>query len=67
MSIATTIYAVYEDFAHFLDPKYFSPATLLLVVGIMIFVIAFMGCCGAIKESTCMVMVVSSKLCQQKK
>ncbi|XP_046744392.1 CD63 antigen [Diprion similis] len=57
ISIATTIYAVYEDFSHFLDPTYFSPATLLMVVGVLIFVIAFMGCCGALKESTCMVLV----------
>lgn len=59
ISVGTTIYAVYEDFSHFLDPSYFSPATLLIVVGIFVFIIAFLGCCGALKESTCMVLVVS--------
>ena len=59
ISIGTTIYAVYEDFSHFLDPSYFSPATLLIVVGIFVFIIAFLGCCGALRESTCMVLVVS--------
>lgn len=59
ISVGTTIYAVYENFSHFLDPSYFSPATLLVVVGILVFIIAFMGCCGALKESTCMVLVVS--------
>lgn len=58
ISVGTTIYAVYEDFRHFLDPSYFSPATILIVVGALIFIIAFFGCCGAIKESTCMVLVV---------
>ncbi|XP_011634829.1 CD63 antigen-like [Pogonomyrmex barbatus] len=57
ISVGTTIYAVYENFSHFLDPSYFSPATLLIVVGILIFIIAFMGCCGALRESTCMVLV----------
>ncbi|EZA58824.1 CD63 antigen [Ooceraea biroi] len=57
ISVGTTIYAVYENFSHFLDPSYFSPATLLIVVGILVFVIAFMGCCGALRESTCMVLV----------
>ncbi|XP_012229464.1 CD63 antigen [Linepithema humile] len=57
ISVGTTIYAIYENFSHFLDPSYFSPATLLIVVGIFIFIIAFMGCCGAIRESTCMVLV----------
>lgn len=57
ISVGTTIYAVYEDFSHFLDPSYFSPATLLIVVGIFVFIIAFLGCCGALRESTCMVLV----------
>ncbi|XP_050445995.1 CD63 antigen-like [Cataglyphis hispanica] len=57
ISVGTTIYAVYENFSHFLDSSYFSPATLLIVVGIFVFIIAFMGCCGAIRESTCMVLV----------
>ncbi|EFN80737.1 CD63 antigen [Harpegnathos saltator] len=57
ISVGTTIYAVYENFSHFLDPRYFSPATLLIVVGIFVFIIAFMGCCGALQESTCMVLV----------
>ncbi|XP_054000590.1 uncharacterized protein LOC128888023 [Hylaeus anthracinus] len=62
ISVGTTIYAVYEDFSHFLDPSYFSPATLLIVVGILVFLIAFLGCLGAIKESTCMVLVFAVSL-----
>ncbi|XP_071877332.1 CD63 antigen-like [Bombus fervidus] len=62
ISIGTTIYAVYEDFSHFLDPSYFSPATLLIVVGIFVFIIAFLGCCGALRESTCMVLVFAVSL-----
>lgn len=33
---------------------------LLMVIGSIVFVIAFLGCCGAIKESSCMVLSVSS-------
>ncbi|KAK2579293.1 hypothetical protein KPH14_008251 [Odynerus spinipes] len=62
ISVGTTIYAVYEDFSHFLDPSYFSPATLLIVVGIFVFIIAFFGCCGALRESTCMVLVFAVSL-----
>lgn len=62
ISVGTTIYAVYEDFSHFLDSSYFSPATLLIVVGILVFIIAFLGCCGALKESTCMVLVFAVSL-----
>lgn len=38
------------------------PPILLLVVGSIIFITAFFGCCGAIKESTCMLTTVSIKL-----
>ncbi|XP_020290324.1 CD63 antigen-like [Pseudomyrmex gracilis] len=62
ISIGTTIYAVFENFSQFLDSSYVSPATLLIVVGILVFVIAFLGCCGALKESTCMVLVFAFSL-----
>ncbi|XP_047345514.1 uncharacterized protein LOC124947445 [Vespa velutina] len=62
ISVGSTIYAVYEDFSHFLDTRYFSPATLLIIVGILVFIIAFFGCCGALRESTCMVLVFAVSL-----
>ncbi|XP_016842424.2 CD63 antigen [Nasonia vitripennis] len=62
VSVGTTIYAVYEDFSHFLDASYFSPATLLIVVGALVFLVAFCGCCGALKESTCMVLAFAVSL-----
>lgn len=62
ISIGTTIYAVNDDFSKFLDPKYISPATLLIIVGILVFVIAFLGCFGALSESTCMVLVFAVSL-----
>ncbi|XP_033323872.2 uncharacterized protein LOC117219085 [Megalopta genalis] len=62
ISVGTTIYAVNDDFSKFLDPKYISPATLLIIVGILVFVIAFLGCFGALKESTCMVLIFAVSL-----
>lgn len=58
ISVGMTIYTVYDDFRHFLDPRYSSPAMILIFVGGLIFIIAFFGCYGAIKESTCMVLTV---------
>lgn len=37
----------------------FAPANILLAVGVLIFIISFMGCCGAIKENKCMLCLVS--------
>ncbi|XP_034949004.1 CD63 antigen [Chelonus insularis] len=62
ISVGMTIYTVYDDFRDFLDSSYASPAILLVVVGVLTFIIAFFGCCGAIKESTCMVLTFAVML-----
>ncbi|KAH0560314.1 hypothetical protein KQX54_003470 [Cotesia glomerata] len=62
ISVGMTIYTVYDDFRHFLDPRYSSPAMILIFVGGLIFVIAFFGCYGAIRESTCMVLTFAVSL-----
>jgi len=35
------------------------PAITLIVLGSIVFIIAFLGCCGAIRESHCMIITVS--------
>jgi len=39
--------------------KYQGPPIAMMVFGSVMFVIAFMGCCGAIRESNCMIMTYS--------
>lgn len=36
-----------------------APANLFIVVGAVVFIIAFLGCCGAVKENHCMMMTYS--------
>ncbi|XP_043283345.1 tetraspanin-12-like [Venturia canescens] len=60
--VGTKTLHIFNDFYYFLVPIYFSPSTLLIVVGVLTFVIAFFGCCGALKESTCMVLVFAVSL-----
>lgn len=36
-----------------------SAPIIMIVIGAIVFIIAFLGCCGAIKESSCMVLTVS--------
>ncbi|KAL7297810.1 hypothetical protein TKK_0008843 [Trichogramma kaykai] len=60
--IGSTIYRIYDDYASVMDPVFSSPGTMLIVVGAIIFVIAFLGCCGALKESTCMVLTFAALL-----
>lgn len=48
-----------DDFRHFLDGRITAPPIILIVLGLMIFFIAFLGCYGAIKESPKLLMAVS--------
>ncbi|XP_018567936.1 leukocyte surface antigen CD53-like [Anoplophora glabripennis] len=45
-----------NDIQNFIPEKYHLglPPVLLIIIGSIIFVTAFFGCCGAIKENTCM-------------
>lgn len=36
-----------------------GPAIFLIVVGVIVFIIAFFGCCGAVKENYCMILTFS--------
>jgi len=45
----------YNGFSHFFDQGITAP-TLLIIVGVFIFVISFLGCCGAIRENYYMLM-----------
>ena len=43
-----------KEFLEFFDERYSNGAVLLVVCGVVLFVIGFLGCCGAQKESPCM-------------
>jgi hypothetical protein len=53
-----------DDIQNFIPDKYHLglPPILLIAIGSVIFVTAFFGCCGAIKESTCMLTTVIRRL-----
>ncbi len=53
------IQGVYSQYLNFLDSSLLNAPTILLVVGFVIFVVTFFGCCGAIKENHCMTMTFS--------
>lgn len=38
---------------------YTSAPVILIIVGLIVFVVAFFGCCGAVKENHCMIITVS--------
>lgn len=50
---------LYQSYEHFLTPSYFDLASLFVSVGAIVVGVAFLGCCGAIRESAWMVLTFS--------
>ncbi|CAG0916382.1 unnamed protein product [Notodromas monacha] len=48
--------AAYKEYLQFLPNEIFSAPLILIIVGVSIFAIAFFGCCGAMKESNCLIL-----------
>ncbi|CAL4079094.1 unnamed protein product [Meganyctiphanes norvegica] len=61
--VGAVIEAFYRSYLDFLSPDYMSAPSILITVGCLIFVVGFFGCCGAIKESHCMVVTFAVLLC----
>jgi len=62
--VAAGVWALTErdnDFS-MLGGMFISPVVLLLIAGCIIFAIGFFGCIGALRENTCLLLIVSVKL-----
>jgi len=53
--IGAVIREKYGDQFAFVDTKFANAPIFIIVVGVIVFVIGFLGCCGAVKENYCMV------------
>ncbi|KAJ9584116.1 hypothetical protein L9F63_021525, partial [Diploptera punctata] len=60
--IGAIIQDFYSGYSDFLHGKFFVGPVLLITVGVTIFIVAFFGCCGAIKENHCMIMTFAACL-----
>lgn len=45
----------YGDYFAYADSKFANAAVFIIIVGVVVFIIGFLGCCGAVKENYCMV------------
>ncbi|XP_069702991.1 CD63 antigen-like [Periplaneta americana] len=62
LAIGAIIQDFYVNYSDFIHGKFFIGPILLIVVGIIVFIVAFFGCCGAIKENHCMIMTFAALL-----
>lgn len=59
ITVGIIIKNAYYSYSPFIDDKFYSPPWVLIIVGGAVFVVAFFGCCGAIRESNCMLIMFS--------
>jgi len=52
--VGGVVQGAYSQYLDFLGDQFFSTPVFLVIVGCIIFFVAFFGCCGAIKENHCM-------------
>lgn len=62
LSVGATIHGVYGGYSEFLDNGYLSTSAFLVAIGMIIFIISFFGCCGAVKENFCMIITFTTLL-----
>lgn len=49
----------YGDFIHISDSSLTTGPVFLIIIGVIVALVGFLGCCGAYKENYCMVTTVS--------
>jgi CD63 antigen len=60
LAVGALIQNFYSNYTDFLHGNFYVGPVLLIILGVIAFVVAFFGCCGALKENHCMIMTVSS-------
>ncbi|EGI68122.1 CD63 antigen [Acromyrmex echinatior] len=59
ISVGGVILVVYSGYSNFVDSWFFAAPLLMIVVGVIVFLVSFFGCCGAVKENHCMIITFS--------
>jgi CD63 antigen len=63
LTVGSYIKANEQDYVGLIGTNLFAVCILLIVIGILVTIIGFFGCCGAIRESKCMLYTYSGLLC----
>lgn len=59
IAVGGWIVAQYKGYSNFVDNWFYAAPIIILVVGIIVFLVSFFGCCGAVKENHCMIITFS--------
>uniref|UniRef100_A0A1L8DK60 Tetraspanin n=2 Tax=Nyssomyia neivai TaxID=330878 RepID=A0A1L8DK60_9DIPT len=59
LTVGAIVQSSYHHYSNFVDDTVSVAPILLIIVGSVIFIISSFGCCGALKENSCMVLTFS--------
>jgi len=59
ISVGAVILGRYNGYSTFVDNWVFAAPVLMIIVGVVVFLVSFFGCCGAVKENHCMIITFS--------
>ncbi|XP_001605038.2 CD63 antigen [Nasonia vitripennis] len=59
ISVGAVILIAYRGYSNFVDIWMFAVPVLMIIVGVVVFITSFFGCCGAVKENHCMIITFS--------
>lgn len=62
LTVGSLIQNFYSNYTDFLHGNFYVGPVLLIILGVIVFVVAFFGCCGAVKENHCMTMTFAGLL-----
>nr|XP_031848131.1 23 kDa integral membrane protein-like [Nomia melanderi] len=58
IAVGTVILVVYSGYSNFMDTWFFAAPVFMIIIGAVVFLVSFFGCCGAVKENHCMIITV---------
>jgi len=58
IGVGVVVQTAYNDYFAFFGGQLNSAAIFLVIIGVIVFVVGFFGCCGAYKENHCMIITV---------
>ena len=58
--VGAVIKAKYGDFVEITTSSLTTGPVFLIIIGVIVAIVGFLGCCGAYKENYCMVTTVSA-------
>ncbi|XP_076230059.1 CD63 antigen-like isoform X2 [Nomia melanderi] len=59
IAVGTVILVVYSGYSNFMDTWFFAAPVFMIIIGAVVFLVSFFGCCGAVKENHCMIITFS--------